>query len=82
VQAVLSLSGQAAEKSVGSKYYVRRALPGGRAGTHGPFGNLYLAIAKGRDLVKAYPTATVTIEDGAGFLVLDGDFLREKYQSK
>ncbi len=61
-----------------SRYYVRRAVGGRRTETYGPFGNLYLAIAKARELVKAYPTAAVRIDDWTGSLFVDRDSLVEK----
>ncbi len=39
---------------------------------------MYLAIAKARELVKAYPTAAVRIDDWTGSLVVDRDSLVEK----
>jgi hypothetical protein len=72
----------AARKTVASRYYVRRAARGSRTETHGPFGNLYLAIAKGCELLKAYPTAATSIDDGADILIFDEESLREKCQSK
>lgn len=58
------------------------AAGGNRTETRGPFGNLYLAIAKGCELLKAYPTAAVSIDDGAGILIFDEESLRENCQSK
>jgi hypothetical protein len=71
----------AARKTVASRYYVRRAARGSRTETHGPFGNLYLAIAKGCELLKAYPTAAASIDDGADILIFDEESLREINQS-
>jgi hypothetical protein len=46
----------------------------------GPSAIYTCSIAKGCELLKAYPTAAVSIDDGAGILIFDEESFREKWQ--
>ena len=60
------------------RYIVKRAVSGGQIESHGPFYDLTEAIAKGCELLKAYPIAIVSIDDDdqPPNLIISGDALR------
>jgi hypothetical protein len=65
-------------------YIVKRAVSGGQIESHGPFYDLAEAIAKGCELLKAYPIAIVSIDDDdqPRNLIISGDALRDMCEQR